>query len=50
MFLIFPENGIWYFMQIVSTGDSLHEMSNPVLWEKNKKFVIRWICPESGKG
>ena len=25
----FPENRIWHFMQIVSLGDSLHEMSNP---------------------
>ena len=29
-----PENGIWNFMPIVCTGDSLHEMSNPVFWEK----------------
>ena len=35
-FLFFPLNRIWHFMQIVSTGD-LHEMSNPVSWEKNKK-------------
>ena len=29
-FLFFPENKIWHFMQIVSSGDSLDEMSNPV--------------------
>ena len=28
----------WHFMQIVSNGDNLHEMSNPVLCE-NKKSV-----------
>ena len=35
IFLVFsPENRIWYFMQIVSNGDNLHEMSNPVFWER----------------
>ena len=24
----------WYFMQIFSSGDNLHEMLNPVFWEK----------------
>ena len=33
-FLFFPENRIRHFMQIVSLGDNLHEMSNPVFWEK----------------
>ena len=33
-FLFFPENRIWHFMQIVSLGDNLHEMSNPIFWEK----------------
>ena len=33
-FLVFPENRFWHFMQIVSTGDNLHEMSDPVAWEK----------------
>ena len=28
--LVFPDNRIWYFMQIVSSGDNLHEMSKPV--------------------
>ena len=28
--LYFPENRIWHFMQIVSIGDNLHEMSNPL--------------------
>ena len=50
--LFFPENRLWLFMQIVSLGDNLHEISKPVLG-KNKKtivFVICWICPESGNG
>ena len=25
---------MWHFMQLVSTGDNLHEMSDPVFWEK----------------
>ena len=33
-FLFFLENRIWHFMQIVSSEDNLHEMSNPVFWEK----------------
>ena len=32
------ENRIWHFMQIVSLGDNLHEMSNPVFWEKLEKI------------
>ena len=28
IFLIFPENRIWHFKQIVSIIDNLHEMSN----------------------
>ena len=30
----FPENRIWHFMQIVSNGNNLHEISNPVFEEK----------------
>ena len=42
-------------MQIVSSGDNLHEMSELIFWKKknnNKKyqFVICWISPECGKG
>ena len=32
--LYFLENRIWHFMQIVSNGDNLHEMSNPDFWKK----------------
>ena len=38
-FLFFLGNRFWDFMQIVSTGDNLHEMSHPVFW-KNKKIAI----------
>ena len=40
-------------MQIVSIGDNLHEMSNPVFSEKSEKyhqFAICQISQESGKG
>ena len=37
-FLFFPENRIWHFMQIISLGDNLYEMSNPVCWEKLEKY------------
>ena len=42
-----------YFMQIVSNGDNLHEISKSVFWENKKKyhqFFACWISPESGKG
>ena len=29
-----PENRFWQCMQIFSSGDNLHEMSNPIFWEK----------------
>ena len=32
-FLIFPENRLWHFMQIVSLGDNLHVMSMSVFWK-----------------
>ena len=51
-FLFFPENRLWHFMQIVSigdnlhemskpvfNGDNLHEMSKPVFWKKEKKNI-----------
>ena len=38
-------------MQIVSFGDSLHEMATPIFWEKKKEEkyhqIICWMCPES---
>ena len=29
-FLFFLANRIWHFMQIVSLGDNLHEVLNPI--------------------
>ena len=48
----FPENRVWHFMQAVSVGDSMHEMSNPVFWNKSEKyfktlfvdFFLLWLC------
>ena len=39
----FPENGIWHIMQIVSNGDNLHEMSNPVSAENKKKKIFQYV-------
>ena len=36
-FLFFPENKLWHFMQIVSWGDNLHEMSKAYFLGKKKK-------------
>ena len=33
-------------MQIISIGDNLHEMSNPILREQNKKNVINLSSAE----
>ena len=38
--LFFLENRIWHFMQIVSLGDNLHDVSNPVFLEKKKEKNI----------
>ena len=39
-YLFLPENRFSHFMQIVSSGDNLHEMSNPVFWEKICFFCL----------
>ena len=39
-FLDFPENRICHFMQIVSSGDNLHEMSKPFSEKSKKKYFI----------
>ena len=31
-------------MQIVSSGDNLHEMSNPVFWGKQEKYHQIVVC------
>ena len=43
-FLIFLENRMLHFMQIVSTGDNLHEMSK-LFSGKNKKKIYFKILP-----
>ena len=45
IFLFFPENKLWYFMQNVSSGDKLHEISEPIFWENENKIlqnVVYW--------
>ena len=37
-FIFFPKHRIWHYMQIVSNGDNLHEMLNPVSGKKKKKY------------
>ena len=32
------ENMLWQYMQIISFGDNLLEMSSPIFWENNKKI------------
>ena len=38
-FLFFLEKKLLHFVQIVSRGDNLHEISKPIFW-KNKKNII----------
>ena len=33
-------------MQIVSTGDNLHEMSNPIFWKKKSEKYFRMLSAE----
>ena len=42
--VFFSRNRIWHFMQIVSTGDNLHEMSNSVFWENLEKKNQYVVC------
>ena len=39
LFQHFSENRYWYFMHIVSNGDNLYEMPNPVFWKKIRKNI-----------
>ena len=42
--LFSPQNRLWHFMQIISLGDNLHEMSKSIFWKKKKiQNVVRWI-------
>ena len=40
VYLFFPENRIWYFMQMVSIGDNLHKLSKLVFWENKKNIKM----------
>ena len=40
--LIFSENRVWQFMQIVSLVDNLHEMSNPNFWKSKNKILLKF--------
>ena len=44
LILFFSKNRIWHFMQTVSIGDSLHEMTKSVFWEKYKKIFQYVEC------
>ena len=44
-YFFFPENRFCHFMQIVSNGDNLHEISNPVSGE-NKENIINLLSAE----
>ena len=45
IFLFFPENRLWHFMQIVSsTGDNLHEMSKPYFLGRIRKIFQNVVC------
>ena len=47
--LLFPENKVWHFMQIVSSGDNLQEISTLICREKKEskifQNVICWCFP-----
>ena len=40
---------VWHFLQIVSTGDNLHEMSKPVFLEKYFEMLFVEIFTQSAK-
>ena len=48
--LFFPENRIWHFVQIISLGDNLHEMSNPISQKKNEKTLFNLSSAEPAHG
>ena len=43
LMMFFPENSIWHFMQIFSSGDNLYDMSKPVFWDKYEKSFIQYV-------
>ena len=47
--LFFLENKIWHFMQIVSFGNNLHEVSNPIFFKKKFKMSSAEIFTQHAK-
>ena len=43
-FLFFQENRTWYFMQIVSLGDNMHERKILFSRKNEKKFPQFVVC------
>ena len=41
-----PENRIWYFMQTVSQGDSLHDVDSCFLGENKKSINFKMLSAE----
>ena len=41
LYMFFTENRLWRFMQTVSFGDHLHEMTKQTFWRNKKKL---WKC------
>ena len=37
---------LWHFMQIVSLGDNLHEMSMPIFWKILRKNIFKYVPVE----
>ena len=47
----FQKIWFWHFMQIVSCGDNLYEMSKPIFWEKINMKILSICClPNVSKG
>ena len=40
-FIFFPENRVWHIMQIVSLGDNLQDVSNPIFLVKIRKKYFK---------
>ena len=47
--LVFPENRLWHFMQIVSYGDNLHKKSEPIFSGKNRKIFQNVVLSNFSK-
>ena len=42
--VIFPDNLGFDNMQIVSSGDNLHDISSPIFWGKKGKIFQNVVC------